>query len=85
MMHFAELAFALLALLATPGPTNTLLALAGTERGLLHAMRLITAVVAAYLLVTVPLALGGVEFIEAAPLLRPVITLAAAVWVAILA
>ena len=40
-MSFAELAIAVLLLLLTPGPTNTLILLAGAERGLGGAARLI--------------------------------------------
>ena len=80
-MSLAELAFASLALLLTPGPTNTLVALAGSARGWLGALRLLPYEIAAYLMVTLPLALLGALALEAAPLLRPVITLASGLWV----
>ena len=57
-MDLPALTLALLALLLTPGPTNTLMALAGAERGLGGAARLIPAEIAAYLAVTLPLALA---------------------------
>lgn len=85
MMPIPELFLALLILLLTPGPTNTLLALAGAERGVLNALRLIPAEAAAYLLTTVPLALVGAQLLGTVPALRSIITLAAAVWVAWLA
>lgn len=85
MMPLPELALALLILLLTPGPTNTLLALAGAERGALRALRFIPAEVAAYILTTVPLAMAGTELLAAVPGLRSVITFAAATWVAWLA
>ena len=80
-MSLTELALAILALLLTPGPTNTLVALAATARGWIGALRLLPYEIAAYLLVTVPLALLGALALEAAPLLRPIITLASGIWV----
>lgn len=84
-MPLPELALALLALLLTPGPTNTLMAIAGAERGFARSAALIPASAAAYLLVTVPLALAGAEILAAFPALRSVVTIAAAAWVAVLA
>ncbi len=49
-MSLEELVLALLVLLLTPGPTNTLMALAGAERGWTRALRLIPAELAGYLL-----------------------------------
>lgn len=80
-MTMMELTFALLALLLTPGPTNTLVALAASARGWRWALRLLPYEIAAYLLVTLPLALLGALALEAAPLLRPAITLASGLWV----
>ncbi|HSF65235.1 MAG TPA: hypothetical protein VLA78_12650 [Paracoccaceae bacterium] len=84
-MNLAEMTLAALVLLATPGPTNTLMALAGAGRGLRGALRLIPAELAAYLAVTVPLALAGAAMMAAVPGLRTGVTLAAAGWVAWLA
>lgn len=84
-MTMPELTLAVLALLLTPGPTNSLMLLAGAERGLPAAARLIPAEVAGYLLTVVPLALVGQSLLEAWPGLRLVVALAAAVWVAVLA
>lgn len=82
-MTLIELTFALLALLATPGPTNTLLALAGMQGvGRPH---FLPVVLAAYLATVVPLALWGAGWLTQLPLLRLGLTLAAAVWVAVLA
>jgi threonine/homoserine/homoserine lactone efflux protein len=53
-----ELTVAVLVLLLTPGPTNSLMLLAGAERGLTGALRLIPAEVAGYLLTVLPLAHG---------------------------
>jgi threonine/homoserine/homoserine lactone efflux protein len=58
-MSAPELALAILALLLTPGPTNSLMLLAGAERGLLRASRLIPAELMGYLTTVVPLALVG--------------------------
>ncbi len=80
-MTLAETAFAILLLLATPGPTNTLLALAGAERGWGRATRLIPAELAGYLLATLPLAIVGAQFLGSVPLARSVVTVLAALWV----
>jgi threonine/homoserine/homoserine lactone efflux protein len=84
-MNSLELALAILALLLTPGPTNSLMLLAGAERGLLRAIRLIPAELAGYLTTVVPLALVGQSVLDAWPGLRTAVALAAAVWVALLA
>lgn len=83
-MTLIELAFALLALLATPGPTNTLLALAGAQ-GVRRPMVLPVVELAAYLTTVIPLSIWGHRWLEAAPQMRLVLTLAAALWVAVLA
>lgn len=80
-----ELALATLALLLTPGPTNTLLFLAGSERGLPGALRLIPAELSGYLATVIPLAWIGSELLEAWPGLRPAIAILAGIWVAWLA
>jgi threonine/homoserine/homoserine lactone efflux protein len=68
--------------LLTPGPTNTLIALAGAERGWMRALPpLIPAELAGYLLATVPLALLGARLLETRPALKVGITLVAALWV----
>lgn len=76
-----ETALALLVLLAAPGPTNTLLALAGAERGWRPALRLLPAVPLAYLATTVPLALVGADLLDAIPSARAIVTVLAAAWV----
>jgi threonine/homoserine/homoserine lactone efflux protein len=76
-----ETALALLVLLAAPGPTNALLAIAGAERGLRPALGLTWVVPLAYLATTIPLALVGANLLDALPSARAVVTLAAAAWV----
>lgn len=85
MMPAFDLTLAILALLLTPGPTNSLMLLAGAERGLAGAARLIPAELAGYILTVLPLALAGTALLADHPLLRNGLTLAAAVWVAVLA
>lgn len=80
-----ELALAILLLLLTPGPTNSLVLLAGAERGWTGAMRLVPAELAGYLLTVIPLALVGAAYLADHHGLRTGVTLAAAVWVAVLA
>lgn len=84
-MMSVEFALALALLLLTPGPTNTLIALAGAERGFLGALRLVPVEVAAYGLVTLPLAMAGNQYLADHGPLRVGLTLIAAVWVAYLA
>ena len=84
-MSPVEFAIALALLLLTPGPTNTLIALAGAERGFLGALRLVPFEAAAYGLVTLPLAVVGSHYLADHGPLRMGLTLIAAVWVAYLA
>lgn len=79
-MTLAQLALAILALLVTPGPTNTLLAIAGAERGWRGAVRLIPAELLAYLAVAVPLATLGAGLLAALPGARAFVTALAAAW-----
>lgn len=84
-MSTTELALAILALLLTPGPTNSLMLLAGAERGLAGAARLVPAELAGYLVAVVPLTLVGQSVLAAYPGLRLAVALLAAAWVAALA
>lgn len=84
-MTTPELSLVILALLLTPGPTNTLLFLAGAERGFAGALRLVPAELLGYLAVTVPLAIAGAHLLDTLPVLRPVIAVLAGLWVARLA
>ncbi len=85
MMTVTEFALAICVLLITPGPTNTLLFLAGSERGLLGGLRCVPAEVAGYLTTVVPLMVIGTTLIARYPEARQIIALAAGVWVAWLA
>jgi len=80
-MTLLQLSLALLALLLTPGPTNTLLAVAGIERGFRAGLRLVPAEVAGYLATTLPLALFGAAVMDDLPGARAVLTGIAALWV----
>jgi len=80
-----ELTLALAALLITPGPTNALLALAGAQSGLAAGLRLIPVVMLCYLCTVLPLSLWGAPVIAQVPVLRPILTGLAALWVARLA
>ena len=85
MMTTFEMSFAVLVLLLTPGPTNSLVLLAGAERGWPGALRLIPAELAGYFLTVLPLALVGTTVLADHHALRDWLTLAAAVWVVALA
>lgn len=85
VMTPAEYTIALLALLASPGPTNTLLFVVGAERGLGRAAPLIALVIAAYTATVLPLALAGGALLDRWPMGRPLLMLASAAWVLVLA
>lgn len=84
-MGYTEFLLGVTGLLVTPGPTNTLMLLAGAERGWTRALRLIPAEVAGYLLAVVPLALAGSAVLPETGTARSVVTALAALWVAWLA
>lgn len=84
-MGLAEFTMAALALLVTPGPTNTLLLIGGSERGWLRALRLIPAELAGYFGTVLPLALLGDAVLASVPGLRAAVALLAGLWVAWLA
>jgi len=81
----AAFLLALLALLLSPGPTNTLIALGGATRGFRRALPLIGAELAGYLAAVVPLALVGRPWLEAHPRLALAVRGAAALWILYLA
>ena len=84
-MTMTAFASAVLALLLAPGPTNTLMGLAGARRGLGSVLRLLPAELAGYLTTVLPLAFLGAGLIERSPALAIALKLAAAVWIMVLA
>ncbi len=75
----------ILALLLTPGPTNTLLTVAGAARGFRSALPLLLGELAGYLLVVVPLATVAAGLLAGHPTVATAIRLVAAAWVLFLA
>lgn len=84
-MTLAELGLALMVLLLTPGPTNTLMLMAGLERGVIRSIALIPVELAAYFAVITPLALLTQGMAEQFGVLRPVLAVLAGFWVLYLA
>lgn len=84
-MTLLEVVLAVLVLLVTPGPTNSLLLVAGAERGWRGAARLIPAELGGYLATVMPLALVGAPLLVALPAARTALALVAAAWVSWLA
>lgn len=76
---------AVLALLLAPGPTNTLIGVAGSQSGMARAARLIPAELAGYLTAILPLTLLGSRFFAEFPIAALILKSAAAVWVMFLA
>lgn len=84
-MSFAAFFFMVLALLLAPGPTNTLMGVAGAQGGLGRTARLLPAELLGYLITTVPFACLGGRLLDQWPVAAVVLKVAAAVWVMILA
>jgi threonine/homoserine/homoserine lactone efflux protein len=83
-MSFIEFTGAILLLLMTPGPTNTLMALAGHSRGISKALPLIVSEAFGYLLVIVPVATLAAPFFAANPSLSLTTRILASIWVLVL-
>jgi threonine/homoserine/homoserine lactone efflux protein len=77
--------FAILALLLTPGPTNTLLTVGAAARGFRASLPLLLGELAGYLILVVPLATIAGSLLEGCPVLAIALRLAAALWVLFLA
>lgn len=77
--------FAILALLLTPGPTNTLLTLGAATRGLRASLPLLLGELFGYLAVVVPLATVAAPLLDGRPALAIALRFAAACWVLFLA
>lgn len=84
-MTLAAFLLAVLGLLLAPGPTNTLMAVAGAQGGVGRVLRLLPAELAGYLTTILPLVWIGAELLARVPAASVVLTLAAAVWVMLLA
>ncbi|MEN3150283.1 threonine transporter RhtB [Neorhizobium sp. IRAMC:178] len=80
-MTLPEFTLAVLLLLCTPGPTNTLMALGGYARGWLKGLPLIAGELGGYLLVIVPMATLAAPFFDTYPQALVWAKLAAGVWV----
>jgi threonine/homoserine/homoserine lactone efflux protein len=84
-MSLSAFALAVLLLLLTPGPTNTLLAVSGAARGLKASLPLIGAELAGYLTAIVPLVFLAAPLLAEQPVASLVIKLASTLWVLLLA
>lgn len=76
---------AVLALLLAPGPTNTLMGLAGAQGGIGRVLRFIPAELAGYLATILPLVWLGQELLATWPSAALLLKLVAATWVMFLA
>lgn len=84
-MNLTAFAIALALLLLTPGPTNTLLAVAGASQGFRRAWPLMGAELAGYLTTIVPLVTFAGPFLEGQPVVADLVKLCSAAWVLVLA
>ncbi|MQW88013.1 LysE family translocator [Sinorhizobium saheli] len=78
-------ALAILVLLATPGPTNTLLWLSGAAVGLRRSARLLLGELGGYLLVIVPATTLAAPWLAAHPEIGLLLKFAAASWILLMA
>ncbi|TPP09494.1 hypothetical protein [Rhizobium glycinendophyticum] len=84
-MSLPAFALAVLLLLLTPGPTNTLLAVAGAARGLKDALPLVGAELAGYLITISTLVFLAAPILAGQPMAALIVKLASTVWVLLLA
>ncbi|MDH4442782.1 MAG: hypothetical protein QE284_20670 [Rhizobium sp.] len=84
-MSLPAFALAVLLLLLTPGPTNTLLAVAGAARGLKASLPLVGAELAGYLTTISTLVFVAAPVLAGQPTAALVVKLASTVWVLLLA
>jgi threonine/homoserine/homoserine lactone efflux protein len=84
-MTYSAFLLAVLTLLLAPGPTNTLMALGGAQKGVANAVRLLPAELFGYLSTVLPLVWIGAATLGQWPMATTVIKLAAAAWVMYLA
>jgi threonine/homoserine/homoserine lactone efflux protein len=85
IMSLAAFASAVLALLLAPGPTNTLIGVAGAQGGLGRVARLLPAELLGYLTAILPLAYLGADLMAELPAAALIVKVAAAAWVMLLA
>ncbi|EHS52375.1 hypothetical protein, putative transmembrane protein [Rhizobium sp. PDO1-076] len=84
-LALAAFVFAVLLLLLTPGPTNTLLAVSGASSGFRRSLSLIGAELAGYLTTIIPLSTFAGPWLSGRPQAALAVKLAAAIWVLMLA
>jgi len=77
--------FAILALLLTPGPTNTLLTVGAAARGFRKSLPLLLGELSGYLTVVIPLATIAAALLDGRPILAAGLRIVAACWVLFLA
>lgn len=80
-MTLAAYVSAVMALLLAPGPTNTLMGVAGAQRGFRRMLPLLPAEMAGYLLTVLPLLVFGQSLLASWPAAGTALKLAAAAWV----
>lgn len=83
-MTYPAFIFAVLALLLAPGPTNTLILLAGVRGGLGAVVQLLPAELLGYLTAVLPLTWAGAEMLGRVPIAAVALKLVAAAWVMLL-
>ncbi|MDK1377766.1 MULTISPECIES: threonine transporter RhtB [unclassified Sinorhizobium] len=84
-MQPLQFVLAILLLLATPGPTNTLLWLSGASTGVRRSAPLLLGELGGYLTVIVPVAALAAPFMSAHPGIGLIVKLAAACWILFMA
>ena len=84
-MSLLAFAAAVLLLLLTPGPTNTLLALSGAAKGVRRSLPLMGGEIAGYMTTVIPLVTFAGPWLESQPLAANAVRLCAAAWVLTLA
>jgi threonine/homoserine/homoserine lactone efflux protein len=85
LVSLSAFALAVLLLLVTPGPTNTLLAVSGASRGLKASLPLIGAELGGYLSVVIPLVFLAAPVLVEQPAAALAVKLASTLWVLMLA
>nr|ABE77172.1 hypothetical protein [Agrobacterium tumefaciens] len=84
-MHFTAFMFSVLALLLAPGPTNTLMGVAGAQQGIRKVARLLPAELLGYLTTVLPLIYLGTAVLAQWSIAIATLKIVAAIWVITLA